>query len=167
MRLRIFLLALGLLGALGSASTAAAQTGAQDAALARGISKVLAAHGLSGRGTGVAVADLATGQIIYRRNGWRAMLPASTEKLFTTVGALTTLHPDFRFATTVAGAGSQVGTTWHGDLYLVGSGDPTFSSDGIAALAAQVKARGIDRVTGRIRGDETIFDGSRWGPWPR
>jgi serine-type D-Ala-D-Ala carboxypeptidase/endopeptidase (penicillin-binding protein 4) len=167
MRLRIFPLALALLGALGSASTAAAQNGTQDVALARGISKALAAHGLSGPGTGVAVADLATGQIIYRRNGWRAMLPASTEKLFTTVGALTTLHPDFRFATTVAGAGSQVGATWHGDLYLVGSGDPTFSSDGIAALAAQVRARGIERVTGRIRGDETIFDSARWGPWPR
>lgn len=166
-RLRLLLLlALGLSALAGQVPTANAQNGAQDAALARGISRALTAHGLGGAGTGVAVADLATGQIIYRRNGWRPMLPASTEKLFTTVAALSTLHPTFRFATTVMGAGAQAGATWHGDLYLVGSGDPTFSSADIAALAAQVRARGITRVTGRIRGDDAVFDTSRWGPWP-
>ena len=108
----------------------------QDAALARGIAKALSSHGLAGPGTGVAVADLATGEIIYRRNGWRPLLPASTEKLFTTVAALSTLRPTFRFATTVVGAGTQEGSTWNGDLYLVGSGDPTFSSGDVAALAS-------------------------------
>jgi serine-type D-Ala-D-Ala carboxypeptidase/endopeptidase (penicillin-binding protein 4) len=166
MRLRALLLVLCLLAALGSASTAAAHGGTQDAALARGISRALAAHGLSGSGTGVAIADLATGQIIYRRNGWRPLLPASTEKLYTTVGALSTLHPDFRFATTVAGVGTQAGALWKGDLYLVGSGDPTFSTYDLESLAAQVKAHGITRISGRIRGDETVFDTSRWGPWP-
>jgi serine-type D-Ala-D-Ala carboxypeptidase/endopeptidase (penicillin-binding protein 4) len=166
MRLRALLLALCLLVSLASASTAAARGGAQDAALARGISRALAAHGLSGSGTGVAIADLATGQIIYRRNGWRPLLPASTEKLYTTVAALSTLHPAFRFATTVAGVGTQAGAVWNGDLYLVGSGDPTFSTYGLESLAAQVKAHGITHISGRIRGDESVFDTSRWGPWP-
>ena len=165
-RLRLLLLALGCLASLVSASTAGAQEGIQDAALARGISKALASHGLGGRGTGVAVADVASGEVIYRRNGWRPLVPASTEKLYTTVGALGALRPGFRFATTVVGAGARAGATWKGDLYLVGSGDPTFSSYDITALAAQVKARGIRRISGRIRGDETIFDASRWGPWP-
>ena len=62
--------------------------------------------------------------------------------------------------------GTRAGATWKGDLYLVGSGDPTFSSYDIDALAAQVRARGIHRISGRIRGDETVFDASRWGPWP-
>ena len=117
----------------------------QDAALARGIAKALAAHGLGGKGTGVAVADLATGELIYRRNGWRPLVPASTEKLYTSVGAFSTLKPDFRFATTVVGVGTRAGPTWKGDLYLVGSGDPTFSSGDIAALAGEVRARGIRR----------------------
>jgi D-alanyl-D-alanine carboxypeptidase/D-alanyl-D-alanine-endopeptidase (penicillin-binding protein 4) len=165
-RLRFILLALGALAVLVSASSATAHETAQDAALARGIAKALAAHGFSGQGTGVAVADVASGEIIYRRNGWRPLVPASTEKLFTTVGALSALRPSFRFATTVVGAGKRVGKTWKGDLYLVGSGDPTFSSYDIAALAAEVKARGIRRISGRIRGDETVFDAARWGPWP-
>lgn len=165
-RLCLFLLVLALPAIGVPASGASARHTAHDAALARGIARALAAHGFSGQGTGVAVADLATGDVIYQRNGTRPLLPASTEKLFTTVGALTTLRPDFRFATTVVGVGTRAGPTWKGDLYLVGSGDPTFSSYDIAALAAQVKARGIRRISGRIRGDETVFDAARWGPWP-
>jgi D-alanyl-D-alanine carboxypeptidase/D-alanyl-D-alanine-endopeptidase (penicillin-binding protein 4) len=165
-RLCSTLLVLGLLAIGVQASSASAQRTAQDAALARGIARALASHGFSGQGTGVAVADIATGEVIYQRNAARPLLPASTEKLFTTVGALSTLRPDFRFATTVVGVGTRAGPTWKGDLYLVGSGDPTFSSYDIAALAAQVKARGIRRISGRIRGDETVFDASRWGPWP-
>jgi D-alanyl-D-alanine carboxypeptidase/D-alanyl-D-alanine-endopeptidase (penicillin-binding protein 4) len=165
--MRPFLLALAcLVVALVPVSTAGARDGVQDAALARGIAKALAAHGLGGKGTGVAVADLESGEIIYRRNGWRPFVPASTEKLFTTVGALSTLRPDFRFATTVVGVGTRMGPTWRGDLYLVGSGDPTFSSRDIASLADQIRVRGIHTVTGRIRGDATIYDAVRWGPWP-
>ena len=66
----------------------------------------------------------------------------------------------------MVGAGSRAGPTWNGDLYLVGSGDPTFSSYDVDALAAQIKAQGIRRVSGRIRGDETVFDAARSGPWP-
>jgi serine-type D-Ala-D-Ala carboxypeptidase/endopeptidase (penicillin-binding protein 4) len=165
-RLRPTLLALVLLAILVPASSAGPHRTAQDTALARGIARALSSHGFGGLGTGVAVADLASGDVIYERNAGRPLLPASTEKLFTTVGALTTLHPDFRFATTVVGVGTRAGSTWVGDLYLVGSGDPTFSSSDVASLAAQVRAHGIARVSGRIRGDETIFDSSRWGPWP-
>ena len=140
-RSRSILLALGLFALGIPASGAAAHDTAQDAALARGIAKALVAHGFSGHGTGVAVADLATGELIYQRNGTRPLLPASTEKLFTSVAAFSTLRPDFRFATTVVGAGARAGPTWNGDLYLVGSGDPTFSSDDVDALAAQVRAQ--------------------------
>jgi D-alanyl-D-alanine carboxypeptidase/D-alanyl-D-alanine-endopeptidase (penicillin-binding protein 4) len=165
-RLCSILLALVLTAIAVPVSTASGQRPAQDAALARGIARALLKHGFGGQGTGVAVADIATGEIVYQRNGARPLVPASTEKLFTTVGALTALRPSFRFTTTVVGVGSRVGPTWNGDLYLVGSGDPTFSSYDIDSLAAQIKAHGINRISGRIRGDETVFDGSRWGPWP-
>ena len=111
-RLCSFLLALGCLVVFIPASIAAADETAQDAALARGIARALSSHGFTGPGTGVAVADVATGEVIYRHNGWRRLLPASTEKLFTTVGALSTLRPTFRFDTRVVGTGSQAGATW-------------------------------------------------------
>src|SRR4029077_5365919 len=144
-RLRSFLLAFACLVVLVPVSSAGADGTTQDAALARGISRALSSHGFTGTGTGVAVADLATGEIIYRHNGWRRLLPASTEKRCTTWGALGTLRPTFRFDTRVVGAGTQQGTTWNGDLYLVGSGDPTFSSADVAALAAQANVNRIRR----------------------
>jgi len=119
-RLRSTLLALVLLAMTVPAASGGQHGATQDAALARGIARALAAHGFGGPGTGVAVADLATGDVIYARNAAHPLVPASTEKLFTTVGALTTLRPDFRLATTVVGVGTRAGSTWDGDVYLVG-----------------------------------------------
>ena len=167
-RLRSILLALGLLAVARPGLSALRRIGRRRTpALARGIAQALAVARLS---AGTAPASPSPTSRPARSStsatAARPLLPASTEKLFTTVGALSTLRPDFRFATTVVGVGTRAGATWKGDLYLVGSGDPTFSSYDIAALAAQVKARGIRRISGRIRGDETVFDASRWGPWP-
>ena len=137
---------------------------AQDAAFARGIAKALATHGFSGDGTGVAVADLATGELIYRRNGWRPLLPASTEKLFTSVGgvqhaaARLPLRHDGRRRRARAPARPGTVTSTSSARATRRSRAPTSH-----ALAAQVRARGIRRVSGRIRGDATVFDAARWG----
>src|SRR5262249_31719938 len=49
-----------------------------------------------------------------------------------------------------------------------GGGDPTLDGLDVAALARAVKAKGIRRVSGRVLGDETIFDPVRYGPqWKR
>jgi D-alanyl-D-alanine carboxypeptidase/D-alanyl-D-alanine-endopeptidase (penicillin-binding protein 4) len=47
---------------------------------------------------------------------------------------------------------------------LVGHGDPTLSSADLAALAKQIRAAGIRRVTGSILGDESYFDARRTAP---
>jgi len=107
------------------------------------------------------VVDLSTGQAVFSRNASLPLLPASTEKLALTYGALTALGPAFRIETDVLGEGHQTGGTWHGNLVLKGYGDPTLSSRGLAALAQQVHTGGITRVTGRVLGDETWFDARR------
>jgi len=64
---------------------------------------------------------------------------------------------------------------WHGDLYLRGGGDPTFGDSGFnlvwnhgegsnaAELVAQLRRRGIRRVTGRLYADASLFDDRRGG----
>jgi D-alanyl-D-alanine carboxypeptidase/D-alanyl-D-alanine-endopeptidase (penicillin-binding protein 4) len=146
-----------------SLATAASTAGATSTMNSR-IVRVLRGQGLAGAGTGVAVVDISSGELLFRRNAWRPLVPASNEKLFTTVTALTTLHPGFRFTTRIVGVGLRAGHTWRGDLYLVGGGDPTFARDDLARLAALVARSGIHRVSGRIVGDETIYDPLRYGP---
>ena len=131
------------------------------------IASTLRAHGLAGPATAVAVSDTETGTVLYRRNALRPLLPASNEKLYVTIAALTELGPDFRYETRVVAAGTRAGRVLHGNLFIVGAGDPTLSRYRIAELAHLVRASGIRRVTGRILGDETLFDRRRSGPgWP-
>jgi serine-type D-Ala-D-Ala carboxypeptidase/endopeptidase (penicillin-binding protein 4) len=101
--------------------------------------------------------------------------PASVEKLWTTCALMNKLGPDARLHTTVLGSGSLRHGVWHGNLYLRGGGDPTFGDPtfnrvwlqgyGPTAnqLVGQLRARGIRRVTGRVIGDESLFDRRRGG----
>jgi D-alanyl-D-alanine carboxypeptidase/D-alanyl-D-alanine-endopeptidase (penicillin-binding protein 4) len=124
---------------------------------------------------GVVVESLDDGQVIYRRNAERLMMPASNMKLVTSSAALTRLGPDFRYRTTVLARGIRRGDTLAGDLVVVGRGDPTFSQhasggeDVLASLrpwADSLRAHGIRAVTGRVAGDGSWFTdpplGSGW-----
>ena len=51
-----------------------------------------------------------------------------------------------------------------GRLYLKGYGDPTTRQSDFAALARQVKAAGITKVTGRLVVDSSYFDHVRYNP---
>jgi len=60
------------------------------------------------------------------------------------------------------------GGTVAGDLIFKGGGDPVLTSERIYLLAHELKARGVLRVTGRIRLDQSAFDGQRFGNgWER
>ncbi len=120
-----------------------------------------------GRTAAIAV-DLRSGALLYAHNATMPIVPASTEKLPVAWAALVRLGPTFRFHTDVFGVGARDGTTWIGDLVIKGYGDPTFASTDIGQLADAIRAEGIRRVTGRIRGDESFFDSRRDAPgWKR
>jgi len=101
---------------------------------------------------------------VYSANAGRSLLPASVEKLPVTLAALRLLAPSYRFRTEVVGDGQRVGRRWDGDLDLVGYGDPTLGPSDLNALARDIAASGIRRVTGRVVGDESYFDTRRDAP---
>jgi D-alanyl-D-alanine carboxypeptidase/D-alanyl-D-alanine-endopeptidase (penicillin-binding protein 4) len=105
--------------------------------------------------------DLATGSVVFAQNGHRSLAPASNAKLPLTYAALVKLGATYRIDTEVFGDGGQEGTTWNGALVLKGNGDPTLSRADLRALALQVRAAGIRRVTGGVIGDESSYDARR------
>jgi D-alanyl-D-alanine carboxypeptidase/D-alanyl-D-alanine-endopeptidase (penicillin-binding protein 4) len=74
--------------------------------------------------------------------------------VITALYALDRLGPGFRFATRLVATGPVAGRTLQGDLVLAGTGDPTLSTDGLAAMAAALRLRGVAAVTGRFLFDE-------------
>jgi D-alanyl-D-alanine carboxypeptidase/D-alanyl-D-alanine-endopeptidase (penicillin-binding protein 4) len=119
---------------------------------------------LTASSSGAIAIDLGSGGVVFERNADTPLAPASNEKLPVTFAALRTLGPAYRFPTEVLGRGQLVGTTWQGDLYLKGYGDPSLTSDGLARLAAALKKQGIRHISGRVLGDESWFDSRRTAP---
>ena len=163
-RVRRALATVALLAAL--ACTAAAQAGPLP--LATRLAQALAVPGYAKDASAAVAVDLNTGKLLFARNPDLPLAPASNEKLTVTFAALHELGVTYRFRTEVFARGYQDGSTWHGDVFLKGFGDPTLTSLQVERLAAQIAGQGIKRITGRVLGDESWFDSRRtadgWKP---
>ena len=137
--------------------------------LAQRLARALTVPHVSQARTAALAFDLQTGETLFAEHDALPLAPASNEKLAVAYAALVNLGEDFRIETDVLGRGYQDGGAWHGNLLLVGHGDPTLSSASLLALARQVRAAGITRVTGGVFGDESFFDarrtGAGWESW--
>lgn len=89
-------------------------------------------------------------------------LPASNEKLLTTMAALDRFGPAHRFATVAAGRAPIHHGALSGDLWLIGSGDPELDAPQLAVLASRLRARGLRRVAGDVVGDRCAFHRGWW-----
>jgi D-alanyl-D-alanine carboxypeptidase/D-alanyl-D-alanine-endopeptidase (penicillin-binding protein 4) len=77
---------------------------------------------------GIEIVSLNSGQVLYSQNADKLFIPASNTKLFTTAAALALIGPDYRCRTTVETTGTiDPDGHLHGDLTLVGRGDPNLS----------------------------------------
>ncbi|MGE0399040.1 MAG: D-alanyl-D-alanine carboxypeptidase/D-alanyl-D-alanine-endopeptidase [Kofleriaceae bacterium] len=108
---------------------------------------------------GIAVTDLSTGEQVFAREPDVQLNLASNTKLLTTVAALGTLGNGFRWRTAVlADKLPDVAGVIEGDLYLRGRGDPLLAAAHLDELAAELAARGVRTVEGRLVLDATYFD---------
>jgi D-alanyl-D-alanine carboxypeptidase/D-alanyl-D-alanine-endopeptidase (penicillin-binding protein 4) len=153
------------------------------------VTDILSDPALSRGHWGIYVSTL-DGQPIYAFNEGQLFQPASNAKLFTTAAALALLGPAHVVTTRVTGALDPATGTVHGDLTLVGAGDPNLDSQDlpyvppaarpkpdilrpsphlpnpmrdINDLVAQLAAKGVRQIDGDIVGDDTLFP---WQPYP-
>lgn len=111
------------------------------------------------------------GELVYGRDADRPLIPASTQKLVTAATTIEKLGPDFRLKTRLLATGPVKDGVLHGDLVLVGSGDPTLGDPRwgrvvpnrprtpLESLAKQVAEAGIREVTGQVIGHAGVL------PW--
>ena len=98
-----------------------------------------------------AVAKADTGAWLECRNEQIGTPPASVTKAITALYALDALGPDHQFETRLCATGPVENGALQGDLVLVGGGDPTLDTNGMADMAAQLKAAGVRAVTGDFK----------------
>ncbi|WP_374621341.1 D-alanyl-D-alanine carboxypeptidase/D-alanyl-D-alanine-endopeptidase [Pandoraea sp.] len=83
--------------------------------------------------------------------------PASTMKLVTTIAALDTLGPDYRWRTQAFTDGQSDGHTLHGNLYFKGSGDPKLVPEEMEKFVAQLHKAGVTDIDGDIVLDRSAY----------
>ncbi|MBV1865075.1 MAG: D-alanyl-D-alanine carboxypeptidase/D-alanyl-D-alanine-endopeptidase [Rhodobacteraceae bacterium] len=113
------------------------------------LDRILREAKLSGK-MSVVVADATSGKVLESHGAKTSLPPASVAKAITSLYTLDSLGGEHRFATRIIGTGPVVNGVLKGDILLVGGGDPHLDSDGLGTLAAQLKARGIKRITGKF-----------------
>lgn len=105
----------------------------------------------------------------------RSVIPASTMKVITASAVLAMFDPNERLRTTVRATAAPTNGQLGGDLWIIGGGDPLLESvkytktkkhlEGIATsldkLADDVVAAGVTRISGRVIGDDRLFDDIR------
>ena len=141
--------------------------GLQAQTLQQKVDQAVEREPLKGAVVGVMVQDM-QGHVIARREAGRRMVPASNMKLITTGTGLYALGADYRFETGIGYTGTIEEGTLHGDVYIVGGGDPTIGVTDTVAVKpdalfwrwkSMLKDAGISRIDGRIIGDGRAYEG--------
>jgi D-alanyl-D-alanine carboxypeptidase/D-alanyl-D-alanine-endopeptidase (penicillin-binding protein 4) len=115
------------------------------------------------RTSGIAIVD-ANARPLFVRRERRPYTPASTFKILAAVSALQTFGPDYRFVTDLRALDSPSDGVVSGDLWLVGSGDPTLTSGDLRAAAGAAYRSGLRRVDGALVADASAFGGPEVNP---
>lgn len=108
---------------------------------------------------GLQVVDVETGQEVFAYNADLGLMPASTMKLLTSAAALHTLGPSYTFSTTLLTDGQlQPDGVLDGNLYVRGTGDPTFVVEKLWKLLYDLKLEGVKEIHGDVIFDRSFMD---------
>jgi D-alanyl-D-alanine carboxypeptidase/D-alanyl-D-alanine-endopeptidase (penicillin-binding protein 4) len=117
----------------------------------------------------VSVRDSAGTEVISHNSRTLARM-ASNSKLLVSAALLDILGDDFTFETSLYADGLQIDSTWYGNWYFQGSGDPSidgnfYNDNPLYVLDRFIDSMlelGITRIEGDLHGNESLFDDIRY-----
>ena len=104
------------------------------------------------------------GFLVYEDSSRRAVAPASVQKLIVAASALDALGAKYRFHTIFTAQATPTGGTLDGNLWLVGSGDPSLQSSDLRNGIAVLSRGGVHRINGAVVVDATAQTGPGRNP---
>jgi D-alanyl-D-alanine carboxypeptidase/D-alanyl-D-alanine-endopeptidase (penicillin-binding protein 4) len=119
-------------------------------ALREELREVLGHRALARGTTAVHAVDAETGEVLFSVHADKRLNPASNVKLFSTAAVLDVLGADYRYRTRLIGATPDHAGHLEGDIFLLGSADPTFHYYEAKALVADLAARGVKKIAGDV-----------------
>ena len=129
------------------------------------LDRFTASGGINKAHSAVLVTDLSTGETVLTYNADQSLVPASIMKSVTIAGLLSQTGPGRKYITDVLISGPEVNGVLGGDIIVKGSGDPSLNSrhvngtDFVKEIVKELTDRGISRVKGKVRIDESIWTG--------
>ncbi len=135
-----------------------ATAGLAHADLPPPVAQALKAAQIPATSVGVVVQPVDAKTPLVAHNASAAMNPASVMKLVTTYAALDLLGPAHTWKTGAWTDTAPLDGVLNGNLYLKGSGDPRLAIEHLWSLLRQVRVRGVERISGDIVLDRTVFN---------
>ncbi len=99
----------------------------------------------------------AGGETIASLNAWKLRRPASVIKVLTTYASVLQLGFSHRIPTQIYRNGEIRNGVLYGDLVIKGFGDPSLHSEDVEKIVAELRAKGVRRITGHIVVDRSYF----------
>ena len=104
------------------------------------------------------VVESCDGHVYYSKNKDKLLTPASNTKLFTCTTSAKNLGKDFKFTTAFKLYNSLINNNdLNGDLYIVFTGDPSYTTADLKQNLKKLKNLGISWLKGNIIIDNTAF----------
>lgn len=130
---------------------------AREPQLPPAVARALTRHAVPPEHVSIYVRDASSNEVTLELAADERRSPASIIKVLTTFAALDALGPGYTWKTRAVIDGELTDGVLHGDLILVGGGDPYMTSERWWTFVQNLRQQGLRRITGDVVIDNTYF----------
>ena len=128
-------------------------------ALPSGIESIIKKSGIPRNDISVYIKEAGkSNRVVASLNATKTRVPASVIKVLTTYASVLKLGFDYRWPTRFYTTGTMKNGVLKGDLLVKGYGDPSLSTKDLKSIVANIRAKGIRKITGNIVVDKSYFN---------